>query len=275
MDSGIATDRPSRALASGRLLDAACLLLLLAGFAYVGFRDLRQPGVYEDEAFAATPAIKLVNGDLETGATQLTALGRAWPIMRSSYFGPVKIYILAAAFSIFGIRIEVLRATTALLGFTGVALLFGILRRELGRLPAFMSAMLLATDLDYVLATRCDWGPVAFSIFAGLAALGALLAWARRPESRLAPALAGLMMGLGLSHKLDFAACALAVTAVFWLLYRSRLRGRRAGALLAAAFFLFGAAPALLYGVLTRGEPLRVGRALAASRGNQTFPPAP
>jgi len=259
--------------ASGRRLDAVLLLLLVAGFGSLGFRKLEQPGLYEDEAFAATPAIKLLTGNPETGATQITAFGRAWPVMRSSYFGPVKIYLLAAAFWIFGISVSVLRATTALFGLAGVVLLYGILRRELGRVPAFASAMLLATDVDYVVATRCDWGPVAFSLLAQVAVLGALLAWVRNPPSRLAPALAGLAMGLGLSHKLDFAACAAATTLAVLLLYGNRLREQRRGAFLAAVFLCAGAAPVLLYTVMTRGEPLRTARAMAASHGNQSFPP--
>ena len=250
--------------------DAACLLLLFVAFGILGFRDLRQPGLYEDEAWGAGHAVKFAVGraEIDGPSLQFRAFGRTWPSMRGSYTGPAKTYVLIPAFLLFGISVPVLRATTALLGFGGVVFLYFALRRELGRVPAFMSALLLATDVNYVLATRCDWGPVAFSLMAQMGALAAFLLWTRRPASRLAPALTGLMLGLGLSHKLDFAACVAALSLAGLILYGRRLaRAGMAGPALAILFFVIGALPPILFTIASGGEPLRVARSLATGRG--------
>jgi hypothetical protein len=260
---------------SAWLPDLLALLIILLTFSNVGFRNLEQPGLYEDEAWGATHAVKLAAGSPvieKSPYGQVTLFGKPWPFMRAAYIGPVKSYILGASFSLFGVSIPVLRATTSFLGLLMLLALYGLLRQEFGRFVAFSAAMLLATDLTFVLAVRSDWGPIAFSLLATTAAAWALLRWVRRPDTLIAPAAAGLLLGLGLSHKLDFLAPAAAVSLAFLCVWRTTCRRCSRGAALLLVFFVIGASPVITYNFLTQGESMRLGKALA-TQSHRSFPP--
>lgn len=257
------------------LPDLLALLVITLAFSNVGFRNLDLPGIYEDEAWSATAAVKFLAGNPFVGAIdhgQFRLFGRAWPFMSAAYVGPVKSYLLIAAFSVFGISVPVLRATTASLGLLTAFAVYGLMRWRFGRFAAFAAAMLLATDLTFVLGVRCDWGPVAFSLLMSVAFAWALLAWTETPDSLWIPSLAGLFLGLGVLQKLDFLAPAAALFLAFCCVWpRLPLRKPKSVVLLATVALL-AASPILAYNVLTRGETVRVGRELADAR-HVSFPP--
>src|SRR6187200_1614501 len=91
---------------------AAPLVILVALFGWSNFANPRQPGLYEDEAWSAVEAVRLVVGHRDF-LFPVEVAGRAWPNMRNAYVGPLKTYYLSATFALFGVSETVLRASTA------------------------------------------------------------------------------------------------------------------------------------------------------------------
>jgi 4-amino-4-deoxy-L-arabinose transferase-like glycosyltransferase len=193
--------------------------------------------------------------------------------MAGPYVGPVKPYIVGIAFMIFGVSVSTLRATTASFGLLTVMLVYGMLRRRFGTFAAFCAAALLATDLNFVLPVRSDWSPLAFSLTASVAGAWLLLAWQRRPESLWIPSLAGLVFGLGLSHKFDFLVCIASLLVAFLCFFAITIKRNLKAVLLATACFVVGASPVIVFNVVTRGQTFREGSTIARSQGHR-FPPS-
>lgn len=262
-------------LRSPRARDVLALVTLALLFSSVGLHELHQPGLYADEAWGATHAARWAAGSAVVGPNpggQITLFGHPWPFMAGPYIGPVKSYIVGIAFMIFGVSVSTLRATTASLGLVAVIFVYSMLRPRFNRFSAFCAAALLATDLSFVLAVRSDWGPVAFSLAASVASMWLLLAWPRCPERVWIPALAGLIFGLGLSHKFDFLVCMASALVAFLICFTDVARRHRRAAALASVCFLVGASPVIAYNLATRGQTFREGSTIAHSQGHR-FPP--
>jgi 4-amino-4-deoxy-L-arabinose transferase-like glycosyltransferase len=256
--------------------DLLCLGLIVATFSWICFRNIRQPGFYGDEAWPSVEAARFVWGKdavRPPSRYRLELFGRALPKMLNTYIGPVEAYVLAVPFAIFGVSVPVQRATTGGVGLLGVLLFYFLARGEFGRLAAAASALLLASDLSLVLATRCDWGPVGFAFLAKVAALLLLLLWrrGRRPWLLLSGCLA---LGLGLSYKFDFLGAIAAVAVAGAIFYGRGLRLRMREAGLAIAGFLLGAWPVILYNVVTRGNTLRSGVGMSRAAAHPALGPA-
>ncbi|MBV9169074.1 MAG: glycosyltransferase family 39 protein, partial [Chloroflexi bacterium] len=256
---------PWRSVLAARA-DVAALLAILAVFSFVCFQQLTEPGLYEDEAWSATPAVRMVMGrsQIDVGAYhQFTAFGHVLPYMRNGYVGPVKTLLVAATFSAFGISVFVLRATTSLVGLATVLILYVFVRREFGRAAALAAALLLATDLSYVLAVRDDWGPVALGMLARVLSLALLFAWYRARTRTALLCAAMFTLGIGVTHKVDLAAFVLSILAAGALVFGRQLRVRWPEAIAALASFAAGVWPVVLYNVLTQGGTLQEGERLA------------
>jgi 4-amino-4-deoxy-L-arabinose transferase-like glycosyltransferase len=267
-----AIPRARRAL----LGDVLAILAIVGVFSWSCFRDLSLPGPYEDEVWGATHAMRFAMGrsKIDDGEfAQFRLFDHTFPWMRFAYTGPVKTYVLAGPFAVFGVRIEVMRATTGVLGLLGVLAASLLARRHFGRAAGLFTGLLLATDLNYVLAVRDDWGPVAFGLFALLVGLYSLFAWASDPPRQRSLFFGALLLGLGVSHKPDFLGVVVAVGFATLMWYWRRLRP--ATAALAIVGFLAGAWPILLYNALSGWETLRVGTDIAASRSQHAFPQTP
>jgi 4-amino-4-deoxy-L-arabinose transferase-like glycosyltransferase len=239
VSSGSGGPGPASRLTAADLL---ALGLVVAAFSWIAFRNIRQPGLYGDEAWMGVSAARFAWGAAPAGLSpwKIRVFGHVLPTMLNSYVGPVKGYILAAAFSFFGVSVPVLRGTTASVGLLGVVALYFLARQQFGRLAAAASTLLLATDLSFVLAVRCDWGPVDFAFFARVAAILLLLSWQRNRGRRRLLFLASLLLGLGLSFKLDFLGTIAAVVVAWAVFYGVRFRPRSREAALAAGGFLLG-----------------------------------
>jgi hypothetical protein len=259
-----------------RARDVAALAFVVLLFASVGFRLLGQPGLYADEAFSATHAARWAAGSPVVGANpggQVMLFGRPWPLMVNAYIGPVKPLLVGVGFMIFGISVLTLRATTAGLGLVAVVLVYGMVRGRFGSFAAFSAAALLATDLSFLLAVRSDWGPLAFSLAASAGVAWLLLLWQRRPQRVWPAALAGLLSGLGLAHKLDFLVCVASLLVALACTFPLTLRRAGRAGLVAAACLLAGASPVVLYNIESRGQTFREGSTIARSQGHH-FPPS-
>lgn len=253
-------------------LDALCVGLAVAVFSWIAFRNIWQPGLYGDEAWAAVEAARFVLGSGHPASAHSYQLfGHVLPTMLNTYTGPVKAYVLAAGFSLFGVSLPVLRATSATVGLLGVVALYFLVRGEFGRMAGAAAALLAASDLSLVLGVRCDFGPVDFAFFARVASIFFLLSW-HRNRARTALLFAGsLLLGLGLSYKFDFLGTIAAVAIGGALFYGRGLRLRIREAAAAAGGFLLGAWPVLLYNLITGGNTLARGRALALEAAHEGF----
>jgi 4-amino-4-deoxy-L-arabinose transferase-like glycosyltransferase len=122
----------------GWAADALALGLVVAVFSWICFRNIWQPG-YGDEALLCVAPARFVWGQAVVNPfphEQVTLFGRAFPLMINSYTGPVKAYILALAFGLFGVSVPTMRMTTGLIGLLGIVVLYFLVRRQFGRMAA-------------------------------------------------------------------------------------------------------------------------------------------
>lgn len=227
-------------------------LLLSAAILAFAARDLSVPGLYYDEAIHAGPARALVENAPPQpplpGARDLELFGRSVPWMTMTYLGALKGLVLVPVFAVFGADVATLRSATLGFGLLGLLLTLLAADRILGRPAAVASAVLLALDPTFLFLTRCDFGPVALALVcrAGVL-LAAIAGWrSRRPALFFA---AGLLAGLGLYHKIDFAlslgSLSLALLAVRPRIAIEAWRDRRRVLAPAALGLLLGLAPLL------------------------------
>jgi len=233
-------------------------VLALAGA--LGLRDLALPGLYYDEAVQAVPAAEFVRGsprpaDLPGGRSVRVA-GRWLPVRTLPYMGALKSQLLIPVFAAFGASAVSLRAATFGFGLAGLAFAMLFARRLLGARIALVAGLLLAVDPAFLFVSRHDWGSFALGFACRGAGLWlALAGFERGSAARLAGA--GLLLGLGVSNKLDaavpLAAAACAALFVAPGAARARLARPRElaalllGLLLGAAAILPGALPALRF----------------------------
>lgn len=229
----------------------AITTVLFLGF---GLHHLSLPGPYGDEVIQAAPAAHIAAGTLPVAkpplpSNSLILFDRVWPFMTLSYLGPVKTYLLAATFAIFGVSVGVMRVTTLFSGLLGVYFLYLFSREVFNRLTAEIVVLLVGIDTSYLVFSRDDWGPIAIGFAAKMCGLYFFARWWHHSKARLAPFLVGLAFGIGMSHKADFAWFLLAGVPVALLLYRTDRRIFTIGSVFVSVGFLVGAAPLLYYNV--------------------------
>ena len=247
--------------------DVGILAAIAAVYSWICFRNIRQPGLYGDEAWAAIAAARFVWGTPADPAAhhKLVVFGHAVPMMLNPYTGPVKAWILITSFALFGVSVPVIRATSGMVGLLGIAALYFLARSEFGRLAAAAVALLAASDVSLALALRCDWGPIDFAFFARTASMLLLLAW-RNNRSHPVLLFAGtLLLGLGVCYKFDFAGTAVAILLAGAIAWGGRLGLRLRDAGIALLGFLAGSWPILLYNVVYPAATFRAGQEIASS----------
>ncbi len=255
--------------------DAVALLVIALLFAWLGLRYLDHPGPYEDELWSAAQAARFVLGAPITDPVlgrPVVIFGHAAPFMLNAYVGPVKTYLLMPLFALFGVNVMVMRLTTSLVALVATWLVYLLMRREFDRVAALTSGVLLATDLNWVLMTRNDWGPVALGGLARVVAVYALLGWRRQPNRRGLLSLACLTLGLGLAHKFDFLSFVVACAISFALVYGRDLRVGARELAVAGGSFVVGAWPVLWLNLVTGGVTLRESESIARGVGQVAFP---
>jgi len=203
---------------------AAWLLCATLALALAG-RSLDVPGLYYDEAIQAGPALDFVRGTPRgahaPGVESVSLAGRPFPWMTQAYMGAPKSQLLIPSFALFGAGKRVLRATTLAWALLGMGLGMVFVWQLCGLAPAFVTGLLLATDPSLLFVARHDWGSasLAFGLRCGVLVCAiAGLRSRRRWRWWLA---AGLLAGLGLYNKVDFAS-ALAALALSLLVVAGR-----------------------------------------------------
>ncbi|MEE9607475.1 MAG: glycosyltransferase family 39 protein [Myxococcota bacterium] len=266
MNTGRGTTRPQR---RGGIALAFGFLALCAVAAAIAVPNLRAPGLYYDEVIQAEPAVEFLAKDgtpLQIpGARSVWLCGRWFPVMTQAYMGALKSQALIPVFALFGPTPESLRLAT--LSFALLGLLFALLwaRLALGLPVALVAGALLAVDPSFLFTSRHDWGSFALGFLCRCGGVYFVTSGFRR-GSRGHLFAGGLLCGLGVYNKIDFAVFLAAAGAALALSApRALLTGLRAPprpVLPALLGFALGAAPVMagLGGVLSALRVFVAGR---------------
>lgn len=178
---------------------AATIALSTALFLLANGVGLSDPGLQYDELLFVNAAL----GDTHPyhGFIYNEALGI--PTMLMAYIGALKAWLYAPIFSIFGVTVDSIRLPALLLAALALVFATVLVARLLGRWPAAMLAVLLATDPVYGAVARADWGPIVLSALLRTAALLCYFAFLRRHSVRYLWLLV-VVLSLGLFNKLDY-----------------------------------------------------------------------
>ncbi len=173
---------------------------------------MSDPGLQYDELLFVNAAL----GDTHPyhGFIYSEALGI--PTMVMPYIGALKAWLYTPIFSIFGVTVDSIRLPALFLAALALTFAAVLVMRLLGRWPAIILAILLATDPVYGAVARADWGPVVLSALLRTAALLCYFAFLRRRSARYLW-LFVVALSLGLFNKLDYTwfIVAIGVAAVF------------------------------------------------------------
>jgi hypothetical protein len=252
------------------MLDAGIVALSCLVFLGLALYHLELPGLYADEAFDVIPAMQLLLGhpvELQRGVG-LHLFGLDLPLMSSSdYQGVTSTNLALPFFAVGGISVASLRAMTVTVGVVGVVLTYFLARVWFGRGTARLAVLLMAVSPAWVFWSRLGVYVVSQVVPIAVGSLLPLTVWVRRRPFavRNGPLYAGaFLLGLGLTTKLLFIWFIIAVVlaaAVLWgrpvwerrreILAAPR-RWLRVGAVAFGAFLL-GAAPFILYNILSGG----------------------
>jgi 4-amino-4-deoxy-L-arabinose transferase-like glycosyltransferase len=179
---------------AGAIIVASTALFLLANGS-----GLSDPGLQYDELLFVNAAL----GGTHPYHDFIYRESIGIPTMLMPYIGAVKAWLYAPIFTVFGVSVDSVRVPAVLLA--ALALVFAVLLvyRLLGRWPAVVLAVLLATDPVYGAVSRADWGPIVISALLRVSALLCYFAFLRREAVRYLWLLV-LALSLGLFNKLDY-----------------------------------------------------------------------
>lgn len=210
-------------------------------------------GLYYDEAFLAQQARGFIEpnraGVHPPGTVSAWILGRPFPLRNAAYLGSLKSQLALPSLAIFGSSIEVLRLTTLCVGLLG--LLFTMLwtRSLFGARAAVLCGLLVAADPSYFFFSQYEWGPFTTLLLCRAVGLFLVTEGFRR-DHPLWLVLGGLVFGLGIYSRADFAVILAAAGAALAIAHRPlllrALRERWRSLCLATSALLLGAAPMLL-----------------------------
>ena len=247
---------PVKNLASRLSLGFSCCLIILTGWALIPYAGLQM-----DEALFAGPYYQTVQREF-----RIRLLHHNIPLMVMTYIGTLKtliywplIAIFRSGFEAYPLRAAwVFRLPTVLAGALTVWFFFYLAERSAGRRTAVIAALLLASDSTFLLTNTFDWGPVALEHLLLVTGCFFLVRYAQNRQSWDLP-LGFFFLGLALWNKAVFvwalAGLICAAVSVFWR-ELSKMMPRRQ-LTVAAAGFLIGSLPFVIYNGHRRGETFR------------------
>jgi len=194
------THRPPRVArhvagrATGAIIALATTFFLLTSGA-----GLSDPGLQYDELLFVNAAL----GGTHPYHDFIYRESIGIPTMLMPYIGAVKAWLYAPIFTVFGVSVDSVRVPAVLLAALALVLAVLLVYRLLGRWPAVVLAVLLATDPVYGVVSRADWGPIVISALLRVSALLCYFAFLRRKAVRYLWLLV-LSLSLGLFNKLDY-----------------------------------------------------------------------
>jgi hypothetical protein len=236
---------------------ATCCLL----FVGLGLAVIRYPGIQNDEALFATPLFAP-----RYWFSAIRLFRHSIPTMLMSYMGTLKTLLYWPWFHIWPPSAMSIRFPVLLAGAASVWLTFLLARRVSGHTVAAVTALLLATDVSFLLTSCFDWGPVALQ-HALLVSGVFLLVKFHQDGRNWALYLGFYLLGLGLWDKALFvwmlAGLVVAAVSVFPKEIIRHLSLRRLT--LSFLCFVLGAFPLVYYNLKHHGETARSNISLSAN----------
>ena len=243
-------------LTSRLLLAFSCCLTILAGCAFIPYAGLQM-----DEALFAGPYYQPVAREF-----RLRLFHHDIPLMVMTYIGTLKTLLYWPLIAIFRSSFEahpqyaawVFRLPTVLAGALTVFVFFYLAERSANRLAATVAALLLASDPTFLLTNTFDWGPVALEHLLLVTGCFFLVKYAQDRVKRDLP-LGFFFLGLALWNKAVFVWGLAGLICAGVIVFRhelSKMTTRR-HLVTAAAGFLLGALPFVIYNVHRRAETFR------------------
>jgi len=244
--------------------------LLTALFLLVASRDLLLPGLYADEVIQIAPALLQAFGTRANGVhnglpgSGIPLLPRRgdFPLMTIEYLGSLKTLLFIPVARLFGSSTTVIRLFTLAIAACAVFATYRFTARAFSSGAALVATLLLALDQSFILRTKVDWGPNALALACKMIALAVFVRWWRSRHAALLAAV-GVILGLGLYNKTDFAWVLLTLAAATILVYPRELRRALTPGNVAAGLggFVVGAIPFIIYNLrdplasFRRGNP--------------------
>jgi hypothetical protein len=248
----------------------------VALFLSLALYHYRLPGLYYDEAADVVPAMQLLKGQPVTLQRNvgLHLFGRDFPVMIGDYWGVTSTYAVLPLFAIFGVGVLPVRLFPIAASALALVLTYLLGRRLFDGRVGALAALLLAGAPTFVFWSRVGIYVISEIVPIALGIMLAYVAWRERPRRWLL-ALGAFLAGLGLTTKLLFGWCYIAVPVGWlallgydWLAARRHnprafvtahlrrylpLRDAR-DVLALAAGWLLGAFPVIYYNLVSRGS---------------------
>ena len=228
---------------AGAIIVASTALFLLANGS-----GLSDPGLQYDELLFVNAAL----GGTHPYHDFIYRESIGIPTMLMPYIGAVKAWLYAPIFTVFGVSVDSVRVPAVLLAALALVLAVLLVYRLLGRWPAVVLAVLLATDPVYGAVSRADWGPIVISALLRVSALLCYFAFLRREGVRYLWLLV-LTLSLGLFNKLDYVWFIVALGVAALVVHHRELLAilrRRAAVVLAPVAVLAGVLIAAFFGLI-------------------------
>lgn len=178
---------------------AAIIALSTALFLLANGAGLSDPGLQYDELLFVNAAL----GDTHPYHGFIYSETLGIPTMLMPYIGALKAWLYTPIFSVFGVTVDSIRLPALLVAALALVFAVVLLLRLLGRWPAAVLAVLLATDPVYGAVSRADWGPVVLSALLRMTALLCYFGFLRRHSVRYLWLLVAAL-SFGLFNKLDY-----------------------------------------------------------------------
>jgi dolichol-phosphate mannosyltransferase len=224
---------------------------LFALFALTGGVALRAAYTYPVHRYLADA------DSLLTGMRAFRILEGRTPVFYSGVrIGALESYVHAAVFSVFGASRATITVAPFLSGVLMLLAFFFLARRLVGRQAACFALLVFAFPSASFLYWTYMPNGYPETVLLGLAALWAAAESREHPESAVLPALFGLAAGLAFWNSLQALACVVPGVLLVWRSRRGRSGAARSLGLAAAAFVL-GAAPWIVYNILSPLESVR------------------
>ena len=230
-------------------------------FVLLGLPFLRKTGLHYD-ASSELACFYSCSSPVYT----LTIHGHQLPLMVLQYLGTLKTWLYLPILRFLEDTPLVLRLPFAIWGGLSVWFFFAILYRIAGLRAAAIGALLLLTDVTFLVSTCYDFGPIALLHLLFLAGLFLLMRFDETHRARYL-SLAFFLFGLALWHKALFIWMLTAlVIASLVAIPRCVLKHATFGHLgLAFGSLCLGAAPLLYYNVVTGGATLHTSRVMSGA----------
>ncbi len=243
-------------LASTLTLAFSCILVTLAGCAFIPYA-----GIQMDEALFAGPYYQPASREF-----RLRVFHHDIPLMVMTYIGTLKtalyIPVMAIFRSDFGAHplaaAWAFRLPMVLAGALTVWVFFYLTKRSAGRRAAIVATLLMASDPTFLLTNTFDWGPVALEHLLLVTGCFFLVKYAQERSKWDLP-LGFFFLGLALWNKAVFVWALAGLTCATLSIFRHELSKmiNRRSLTAAAAGFLLGSLPFVIYNVHRRAETFR------------------